>query len=124
MERDHLDWGLMGWLSRPATTGSKNLVVIEVTLEPGCAHNFHKHPDQEEVIYVVSGAVEQWVDRKSTALRSGEGVFIPTGVVHASFNTGGEAAKLIAILGPSVSEGGYELIDMSGREPWASMRQP
>lgn len=60
MERDHLDWGVMGWLSRPApSTGAKDLVVIEVTLEPGCGHNFHKHPGQEEVIYVVAGAVEE-----------------------------------------------------------------
>ena len=71
MERDHLDWGVMGWLSRPATTGAKDLVVIEVTLEPGCGHNFHKHPGQEEVIYVVAGAVEQWVETllKTTQLK-------------------------------------------------------
>ena len=45
-ESDVLDWGTMGWLSRPATTGAKDLVVIEVTLDPTFGHNFHKHPDQ------------------------------------------------------------------------------
>ena len=55
-ESDGLDWGTMGWLSRPATTGAKDLVVIEVTLDPTFGHNFHKHPDQEEVIYVVEKA--------------------------------------------------------------------
>jgi len=123
MERDRLDWGVMGWLSRPATTGAKDLVVIEVTLEPGGGHNFHKHPSQEEVIYVVAGAVEQWVGRESTTLRPGDGVFIGADVVHASFNTGSESAKLIAILGPCVGDAGYQLVEVFGEEPWASLRK-
>ena len=32
VERDELEWGSMGWLSRPATTGAGDLVVIEVVL--------------------------------------------------------------------------------------------
>ncbi|MBI3960742.1 MAG: cupin domain-containing protein [Chloroflexi bacterium] len=123
MERDHLDWGVMGWLSRPATTGAKDLVVIEVRLEPGFGHNFHKHPQQEEVIYVVSGGVEQWVGRESTTLAPGDGVFIGADVVHASFNTGRETARLIAILGPSVGDEGYQLVEVYEQEPWASLRK-
>ncbi len=122
MERDHLDWGVMGWLSRPATTGAKDLVVIEVTLEPGFGHNFHKHPQQEEVIYVIFGAVEQWVGQKSTTLVAGDGVFIGADVVHASFNTGSATAKLIAILGPSVGAEGYQLVEVYEQEPWKSLR--
>lgn len=122
MERDQLDWGVMGWLSRPATTGARDLVVIEVTLEPGFGHNFHMHPGQEEVIYVVSGAVEQWVGKESTTLAAGDGVFIGADVVHASFNTGSQTAKLIAILGPSVGEEGYQLVEVYEQEPWKSLR--
>lgn len=122
MERDQLDWGVMGWLSRPSTTGAKDLVVIEVTLEPGFGHNFHLHPGQEEVIYVVAGAVEQWVGQESTTLRPGDGVFIAGDVVHASFNTSNETAKLIAILGPSVGDEGYQLVEVYEQEPWKSLR--
>ena len=32
-ERDELDWGSMTWISRPQTTGAKDLVAIEVNLE-------------------------------------------------------------------------------------------
>lgn len=122
MERDQLDWGVMGWLSRPSTTGAKDLVVIEVTLAPGFGHNFHLHPGQEEVIYVVSGAVEQWVGEKSMTLSAGDGVFIGPDVVHASFNTGHETAKLIAILGPCVGDEGYQLVEVYEQEPWKSLR--
>ena len=59
------------WLSNPPATGAKQLTVINVTLAPGKGHNFHKHPDQEEVIYVVAGQVEQWVDREKRMLGPG-----------------------------------------------------
>ena len=42
------DWGTLGWLSNPPTTGARDLTVIDVRLAPGKGHNFHKHPDQEE----------------------------------------------------------------------------
>jgi len=123
MERDHPDWGVMGWASRPSTTGAQQLVVIEVTLEPGYGHNFHKHPQQEEVIYVIQGAVEQWVEQESRILHAGDAVFINADVVHASFNTSSSTAKLIAILGPSVGEEGYQLEEVYSEEPWRSLRK-
>ena len=50
----------------------KKLVVLEVTLSPTGGHNFHKHPQQEEVIYVIEGEIEQWLDGKSE--HSGRGI--------------------------------------------------
>ena len=41
---DHLDWGAIGWRARPANTGCKTFVVMDVALEPGFGHDFHKHP--------------------------------------------------------------------------------
>ena len=122
VEREKLDWGTLGWLSRPSSTGAKNLTVIDVELLPGFGHNFHKHPQQEEVIYVVDGEIEQWVDQEKRILKSGDSVFIGADVVHASFNVSDEPAKLIAILGPCVGEGGYELVDMSDQAPWNTLR--
>lgn len=122
VEREQLDWGELGWLSRPATTGAQQLVVIDVRLTPGGCHNFHKHPDQEEVLFVVSGSVEQWVNDTKHILTAGDTCFIPKDTVHASFNDFADDAQLLAILGPCVGEGGYELVDVSDTEPWASMR--
>ena len=42
-ERDELDWGTMTWISRPQTTGAKDLVAIEVNLMPGEEHDFHNY---------------------------------------------------------------------------------
>ena len=120
-QREQLSWGSLGWMCRPAL-GAKDLTVIEVTLNPGGGHNFHKHPDQEEVIYVIDGAVEQWLRDEKRLLRPGDAVFIHADVVHASFNTGSAPAKLLAILGPCVGEGGYVSVEMGEQEPWKSLR--
>jgi len=120
--REQLPWGSLGWLSRPAATGARELVVIEVTLEPGHGHNFHQHPDQEEVIYVVAGEVEQWLEREKRVLQPGDSVFIPKDVVHASFNTSQQPAKLLAILAPCVTSAGYVSVEVGDREPWKSLR--
>ena len=121
-ERETLDWGVTGWLSRPTTTNAKDLTVIEVEITPGFGHNFHKHPDQEEVIYVVEGEVEQWLEQERRTMKPGDSVFIAADAVHASFNVSGSAAKLLAILGPCVGEGGYEVVEMGEEAPWNSLR--
>ena len=122
IEREHLDWGSLAWCSRPQTTGAKDLVVIEVSLSPGHGHDFHKHPEQEEVIYVVSGEVEQWLREDKKTLSAGDSVFIPADVVHASFNVSSENTKLIAILGPCVGDEGYQLVDVADQAPWSGLR--
>jgi quercetin dioxygenase-like cupin family protein len=120
---EHLDWGKLGWMSNPPNTGAEQLTVIDVSLSPGKGHDFHKHPDQEEVIYVVAGKVEQWVDKESRILGAGDCAFIPADMVHASFNVGDGDAKIVAILGPCVGEIGYELVDMAQEAPWKDMRK-
>ena len=121
-ERDQLDWGVMGWMSRPSTTNAKDLVVIEVDLQPGFGHAFHKHPNQEEVIYVVEGTVEQWIEKESRQLNPGDSAFIAADVVHASYNISADPVKLVAILGPCVTDEGYELVEVFDQEPWASLK--
>jgi quercetin dioxygenase-like cupin family protein len=121
-EREQLDWGSLAWVSSPGATNAKNLVVLEVKLDPGGGHDFHKHPNQEEVIYVLDGEVEQWIDRERRVLRAGDSAFIGADVVHASFNLRDGSSKLLAILGPCIGAAGYELVDMAAQEPWASLR--
>ena len=122
VRREDLAWGTLAWFSSPAASNAKDLVVLEVTLSPAHGHNFHKHPHQEEVIYVIEGEIEQWVGQEKRVLRPGDSAFIGTGVVHASFNVGNRTAKVLAILGPCVGSEGYELVDVAAEEPWASLR--
>ncbi len=120
--REYPEWGSLGWASRPEDTGSKNLVIIEVTLAPGQGHNFHKHPNQEEIIYMIDGKVEQWIRDKKQIIKNGDVAFIPQDTVHASFNEFEKDMKILAILGPAIGDAGYELEDVSEEEPWKSLR--
>jgi quercetin dioxygenase-like cupin family protein len=116
------DFGSSRRLTDPLITGATHLTVIEVNFDPGKGHNFHRHPQQEEVVLVVSGKIEQWIDREKRILVAGDSAFIPADVVHASFNGGSEPAKIVAILGPCVGPEGYEVVDVAGDAPWMTLR--
>jgi quercetin dioxygenase-like cupin family protein len=119
---DNLDWGDIGWRARPENTGCKTFVVMDVSLEPGFGHDFHKHPEQDEMIIVKAGQVEQWIGEEHTLLEAGDSVYLDADVVHASFNEGSETAHLQVILAPAVGDEGYQLVDVAAEQPWASLR--
>jgi quercetin dioxygenase-like cupin family protein len=121
LERQQHDWGVFAQVSGPHD-GLRGIVTIEATFLPGKSHDFHYHPGQEEVIYVVEGTIEQWVERESTTLSPGDGVVIPADAVHATFNVTDRPATILAILSPAVEGDGYAAVDVSGDEPWASLR--
>jgi quercetin dioxygenase-like cupin family protein len=122
MAVDNLDWGDIGWRARPENTGCKTFVVMDVSLEPGFGHDFHKHPEQDEMIIVKAGQIEQWIGEDHTILEAGDSVYLDADVVHASFNVGSETAHLQVVLAPSVGDEGYQLVDMASEAPWASLR--
>ena len=119
---EKVPWGTLAWFSNPDSTGTEDLVVVEVRFDPDSGHNFHKHPNQEEVIYVVEGEIEQWVGPEKRNLGAGDSAFISKNEVHASFNTSDRIARILAILGPSIGPDGYELVDVAEEEPWISIR--
>ena len=49
--------------------GLDGIVAIEATFLPGKCHDFHRHPGQEEVIYVIEGSIEQWVLEREAGAR-------------------------------------------------------
>jgi len=122
VRQEEFDWGTIGWRCIPGNTGARQIVVMDVTLEPGSGHDFHRHPGQEEMIIVTSGRITQYLERDSSTLNAGDSVYIDADMVHASFNEGDETAHLQVVIGPSMGEDGYGLVDVSGEEPWASLR--
>jgi quercetin dioxygenase-like cupin family protein len=122
VRQENFDWGVIGWRLTP-DKGSKHLVIMDVTLEPGEGHDFHRHPGQEEMIIVKQGEITQFIEQESTSLGAGDSVFLEEDVVHASFNDSTETAHLQVVIGPSLGgETGYGLEDVSAEEPWKSLR--
>ena len=124
IRQQQFDWGVIGWRCTPGTTGARQAVVMDVSILAGAGHDFHRHPAQEELIIVDSGEVEQWLGEQSRVLGPGDSAYVDPGLVHASFNTTAHTAYLRVVISPSVETAtGYELEDVSAREPWVSLRR-
>lgn len=118
---EELPWGPHEWLCRPGLTDAEGLLLVRVRMPPGKGHAFHRHPAMEEIIYVVSGSAEQWVGRESRRLGPGDTAHIPPDMVHGTYNASDETLVFLAILSPAKIEG-PATVDVSGEEPWASLR--
>jgi quercetin dioxygenase-like cupin family protein len=121
VEVEELPWGPHEWLCRPGLTEARELLLVRVRMPPGKGHAFHRHPAMEEVIYVVSGVAEQWVDRDARQLGPGDIAHIPADVVHGTYNAGDETLVFLAILSPATVDG-PALIDVSNHAPWNTLR--
>ena len=119
---EDFEWGSAGMRCAPPGTGCGTFVVMDVRLDPGFFHAFHKHPDQDEMITVASGRVTQYLEGESTVLGRGDSVYIDKDVVHGSYNDFDEPALLNVVLAPAVGDGGYVAVDVTSEEPWASLR--
>ena len=93
--RDHY-WHFNAELSKKADT-----YLVKVNMPPGGFHDFHRHPEMNEILYILKGTAEQWVEDEKQILGPGESVYIDPNVVHATFNAGEEELEFLAILAPS-----------------------
>jgi quercetin dioxygenase-like cupin family protein len=118
---EELPWGPHEWLCRPGLTDARDLLLVRVRMPPGTGHAFHRHPAMEEIIYVIAGVAEQWVDRDSRRLGPGDIAHIPKDVVHGTYNAGDETLVFLAMLSPAQFEG-PALVDVSGDAPWSTLR--
>jgi quercetin dioxygenase-like cupin family protein len=116
-------WGKHWCLSEPGLTGTTSLALFRVTMPPGAGHQFHTHPELDEIIYVVDGVAEQWVDRETRRLSAGESAYIPKNVVHATYNPTDRPLTFLAILSPAASKGPF-VVDCCNADPWRSLRTP
>ena len=121
IEVEQLPWGPHEWLCRPGLTDARALLLVRVRMPPGTGHAFHRHPEMEEIIYVISGSAEQWVDREMQRLGAGDIAHVPKDVVHGTYNASDETLIFLAILSPAVPEG-PALVDVSAEAPWSTLR--
>jgi quercetin dioxygenase-like cupin family protein len=74
----------------------REAIQVRVDLAPGVAFGRHTHPG-EEIIYVLTGAIEYDVEGKPpVTLKAGDVLFIPAGAVHAAKNVGQDTASELA----------------------------
>lgn len=93
------------WHCKPGFTDTEDLMLLHVRIAPGEGHSFHYHPNKEEMIYFLSGTAEQWVGKESRVMEAGSSVYIPKGMIHATYNRGSEPLNFIAVITPVSAEG-------------------
>jgi quercetin dioxygenase-like cupin family protein len=73
---------LLEGISMKAVSGEKTMMTI-FDFEPGAVIPVHKHP-HEQITYIIEGELEFTVEGRSTILRKGDGVVIPSNCEHSA----------------------------------------
>jgi quercetin dioxygenase-like cupin family protein len=81
-----VEWGKTKNIFGPENVGAQHLKISITEYGAGTAHNFHRHPDQEEVIYILDGEGITRTDAGDQKIGPKSFVFIPVGTDHATLN--------------------------------------
>ena len=109
------------WYFKDGLGDSENLVFVRACIQTGSGHPFHTHPEMDEIIYVLRGEMEQWIEKEKRILQPGDSLFIPRGVVHGCYNESAAECEFLAILTPAKITGPFS-VDHSTQEPWRSLK--
>jgi len=105
VEFEKVEWGLTKELVAPRTVGSRKIKVKITEYLPGHVHKNHIHPDQEEVIYVLSGRGMAETRAQRKEIGPGSVVFVEAGAPHTTYNLSEtESLRAIVIKSPPEDE--------------------
>lgn len=89
---------------------NREVIQVRVDFAEGASFGKHSHPG-EEVIYVIEGTFEYYVEGKgNVTLKAGDVLFIPAGVIHSAKNAGDNNAAELATY---IVEKGKQLVVMT-----------
>ena len=120
-EPQQLEKQVNQWYFKDGLGDSESLVLVRARFTAGGGHPFHTHPEMDEIIYLLTGEMVQWVEKEKRVLKPGDSAYIPRGVVHGCYNESGVDCEFLAILTPSKIQGPFS-VDHSQEEPWRSLR--
>jgi quercetin dioxygenase-like cupin family protein len=123
VQHGEFPWCHVEIMSNQELTQARQLMLVRASFPPGEAHNFHKHPARDEIIYILEGVAEQWVGQEKRLLHPGELAHIQADTPHATFNPGPGSLKILALLSPVDAPGDFT-VDVFDQEPWKSLRPP
>lgn len=95
-------WGTLRWLiSSQLTPGAEQTLGV-VTIPAGNRNPLHRHPNCEELLYVVSGTCRHRLGDQEFDLGPGQAIRIPRGEAHCARALGPE--PLVAVISFSAPE--------------------
>lgn len=90
-------WGTLRWLMSAQHDPAAQLTLGVAEIKPGHKNPLHKHPNSEEVIYMLSGSCEHRVGDRKVILRPGDVLRIPANVPHDARVLGDEPMKSVVV---------------------------
>ena len=85
---------------RPENLGSKNMCLGVVEFAPNHHATANTHEESEEILYILSGHGEMYLNGKPEPIRPGTCVLIPPNVEHSVNNTGDEVLRAVFVFAP------------------------
>ena len=92
---ENYPWGAIHWLASRKSCGARELTFGVTTVKPGGSNPLHRHPNCEEVLYVVSGEVEHYIEgTRRVRMKRGDAITIPRNLIHQAVNKSRRPAML------------------------------
>jgi quercetin dioxygenase-like cupin family protein len=94
--RESYPGGEIHWLASRKASGAGELTVGFTVIEVGACNPCHRHPNCEEVLYVLAGEIRHHISgTPDVHLTAGDCITIPRDRVHQAFNVGDQPAELL-----------------------------
>jgi quercetin dioxygenase-like cupin family protein len=109
------------WLVSKESTASQGVVLNLTIFTPGKPHELHRHPNAEEVTYILKGSGLATSDRGSVRQNEGEAIYVPRAEWHGFQNDTTEPTTVLGLWGgvASYEEAGYETAEPGSKDPGA-----
>jgi quercetin dioxygenase-like cupin family protein len=109
MQQPREEWrsGVVTRMLASATNGASQLCLFEQWCDPGHGAPTHLHA-VEEILHVLDGEADVWVDEAHVTLSSGELILVPAGRKHGFSNSGGATLHIRSTLAAPVFEAAYD----------------
>jgi quercetin dioxygenase-like cupin family protein len=96
------------YLLGPQNSGARNLAFGVAEFPAGTLAAPHVHPDEEEIIFILSGRGAILAAGQEIELEHGVAVFIPPALEHQIRADEGEPLRLVTLFSPPVVPGAYD----------------
>jgi quercetin dioxygenase-like cupin family protein len=106
-QREEWRAGVLTRMQVSAVTGSAQLCVFQQWCDPGKGAPTHLHA-VEEVLTVLDGQAEIWIEDERATLTAGQSAIVPAGRKHGFRNTGDATLHVQATLAAPIFEASFD----------------
>ena len=112
VEEQRIPGRFIRWIADEKTLQPRYLSSCVIRVMPGeTVQPAHSHPEGEELIYIVSGEGEAWVEGEIRPIRAGTAVLFEQGQVHMIRNVGKQEMKVACFFAPATGLDNYKMYE-------------